>query len=161
MPDSHAAVPPLVISRSFAAPRALVFRAWTTAEHVKRWFSPETFTVAEADIDCRAGGVFAVCMRAPDGRTHWCRGHFTDVAPPEHLAFSTDVTDGETLMFVAHTAVAFEDDGAGTRMTVRQSYELPDEFVPLGCRRCAGRLAHHARQVHLRGRADAGTLRRA
>ena len=32
---------PLVISRHFAAPRDLVFKAWSSAEHIKRWFSPE------------------------------------------------------------------------------------------------------------------------
>jgi uncharacterized protein YndB with AHSA1/START domain len=126
MPDTDAASP-LIISRRFDAPRALVFRAWTKAEHIKRWFSPETFTVPEAEIDCRVGGVFAVCMRAPDGKTHWCRGRFTEIASPDRLAFSTDVTDGDTLMFVAHTTVTFEDDGAGTRMTVRQVYDLPNE----------------------------------
>jgi uncharacterized protein YndB with AHSA1/START domain len=126
MPDNNT-TEPLVISRRFAAPRALVFRAWSKAEHIKCWFSPETFTVPEAEIDCRAGGVFRVGMRAPDGKTHWCRGSFADVAPPDRLAFSTDVTDGDTLMFVAHTAVTFEDDGAGTRMTVRQSYDLPND----------------------------------
>lgn len=126
MPDTDT-TSPLVISRRFDAPRALVFRAWTKAEHIKRWFSPETFTIPEAEIDCRVGGVFAVCMRAPDGKTHWCRGRFTDVASPDRLAFSTDVTDGDTLMFVAHTTVTFEDDGAGTRMTVRQGYDLPND----------------------------------
>jgi uncharacterized protein YndB with AHSA1/START domain len=126
MPDTDTASP-LVISRRFDAPRALVFRAWTKAEHIKRWFSPETFTVPEAEIDCRVGGVFAVCMRAPDGTVHWCRGRFTEVASPDRLSFSTDVTDGDTLMFVAHTTVTFEEEGAATRMTVHQRYDLPNE----------------------------------
>lgn len=126
MPDTDTAWP-LVISRRFDAPRTLVFRAWTTAEHIKRWFSPETFTVPEAEIDCRVGGVFAVCMHALDGKTHWCRGSFTEVATPDRLSFSTDVTDGDTLMFVAHTTVTFEEDDAGTRMTVRQGYDLPND----------------------------------
>jgi uncharacterized protein YndB with AHSA1/START domain len=38
---SRAASQPLVISRSFAAPRALVFKAWSSADHIKRWFSPK------------------------------------------------------------------------------------------------------------------------
>ena len=35
--------PPLRLSRVFHAPRETVFRAWSSAEHVKRWFSPETY----------------------------------------------------------------------------------------------------------------------
>ena len=42
---------PLVISRHFAAPRDLVFKAWSSAEHIKRWFSPEGYSVPEAEID--------------------------------------------------------------------------------------------------------------
>ncbi len=126
MPDTNTASP-LVISRRFDAPRSLVYRAWTRAEHIKRWFSPETFTVTDAEIDSRVGGVFAVCMRAPDGKTHWCRGKFTEVTSPDRLSFSTDVTDGDTLMFVAHTTVTFEEEGAATRMTVRQHYDLPND----------------------------------
>jgi uncharacterized protein YndB with AHSA1/START domain len=126
MPDTNAASP-LVISRRFDAPRALVFRAWTKVDHIKRWFSPETFTVPGAEIDCRVGGVFAVCMRGPDGKSHWCRGSFTEVTWPDRLSFSVDVTDVDTLMFVAHTTVTFEEEGAGTRMTVRHDYDLPND----------------------------------
>jgi uncharacterized protein YndB with AHSA1/START domain len=125
MPDTSPA--PLVIARTFAAPRALVFQAWTNAAHIKAWFAPEPFTVPEAEIDCRPGGVFALCMRGPDGREHWCRGRFTEVAAPDRLSFSVDVTDGAALMFAAHTSVVFEDALPGTRMTVQQSYEIKDE----------------------------------
>jgi uncharacterized protein YndB with AHSA1/START domain len=117
---------PLVISRTFGAPRQLVFKAWSRAEHIKRWFSPEGCTVPEAEIDFRPGGVFAVCMRLPNGEEHWSRGTFDEVSPSDRLAFSGGVTfDGET-KFTVHTIVTFEDDGAGTRMTVHQSYDIHD-----------------------------------
>jgi Activator of Hsp90 ATPase homolog 1-like protein len=74
---------PLVISRTFAAPRDLVFRAWSSAEHMKRWFSPEGCSVPEAEIDFRAGGVFAVRMHLPTGEDHWARGAFDEVSPPD------------------------------------------------------------------------------
>jgi uncharacterized protein YndB with AHSA1/START domain len=117
---------PLVISRHFAAPRDLVFKAWSSAEHIKRWFSPEGYSVPEAEIDFRASGVFAVCMRMPSGEVHWMRGAFDEVSAPDRLAFTAGVTfDGEK-RFTVHTAVTFEDDGMGTRMTVRQAYDIHD-----------------------------------
>src|ERR1700742_2458484 len=79
------------ISRNFAAPRELVFKAWSSAEHIKRWFSPECFTVPDAEVDFRPGGVFAVCMRSPDGVDNWSRGVFDEVAPPDRLSFSGHV----------------------------------------------------------------------
>jgi uncharacterized protein YndB with AHSA1/START domain len=85
---------PLVISRHFAAPRELVFKAWSSAEHMKRWFSPEGYSVPEAEIDFRAGGVFAVCMRMPHGEDHWIKGAFDEVRAPDRLAFTAGVISG-------------------------------------------------------------------
>jgi uncharacterized protein YndB with AHSA1/START domain len=120
------APPELAISRSFAAPRALVFKAWSSAEHVKRWFCPESYSVPEATVDFRPGGVFDVCMRSPAGQDFWSRGEFIEIAPPSRLAFRTGLAVGAEQKFNAHTTVIFEDEGAGTRMTVRQIYEIFD-----------------------------------
>ena len=71
--DAKTAAPrSLTISRAFAAPRELVFHCWSSAERMKRWFSPEGVDVPEAEIDFRPGGAFVICMRMPDGTEHWC-----------------------------------------------------------------------------------------
>jgi uncharacterized protein YndB with AHSA1/START domain len=118
---------PLVITRTFAAPRVFVFKAWSTAEHVKRWFCPEGYTVPEAEVDFRPGGAFNVCMRSPEGQDFWSRGTYLEISPPERLVFTGSVGDVGAPKFTAHTTVTFEADGAGTRMTVRQAYEIHDE----------------------------------
>jgi uncharacterized protein YndB with AHSA1/START domain len=117
---------PLIVSRTFPASRETVFAAWSRAEHVKRWFSPEGYSVPEADVDFRPGGFFIVCMRLPDGVDHWARGTFLEISPPERLVISIGVEVGGSKRFTAHTAVSFEVEGAGTRMIVRQSYEFHD-----------------------------------
>lgn len=118
---------PLVIARNFAAPRALVFKAWSSAEHMKRWFCPECYTVPEAEIDFRPGGVCAICMRSPEGQDFWSRGEYIEIAPPDRLVFSGTVAVGGSPKFSTRTTVTFEDDGAGTRMSVHQAYEIFDE----------------------------------
>jgi uncharacterized protein YndB with AHSA1/START domain len=118
---------PLVISRSFAAPRDLVFKAWSSAEHMKRWFSPAGYTVPEAEIDFRPGGVCAICMRSPEGQEFWSRGTYIEISPPDRLVFTAGVVVGDARKFTAHTTVTFEDEGTGTRMTVRQDYDIHDE----------------------------------
>jgi uncharacterized protein YndB with AHSA1/START domain len=118
---------PLVITRTFAAPRPLVFKAWSTAEHMKRWFSPEGFTVPEAEIDFRAGGTCAICMRSPAGQDMWSRGKYIEVSPPDRLVFTSQVANGMIPVFTAHTTVTFEAEGPGTRMTVVQVYDIHDE----------------------------------
>lgn len=117
---------PLLISRNFSAPRDVVFKAWSSAEHMKRWFSPEGYSVAEAEIDFRPGGVCAICMRSPEGQDFWSRGSYIEISPPERLVFTTAVVVGDATKFTAHTTVTFDEDGAGTRMTVQQIYEIFD-----------------------------------
>ena len=110
---------PLEISRAFSAPRDLVFKAWSSAEHVKRWFSPEGLTVPEAEIDFRPGGVFTVCMRSPEGQEHWSRGRYIEITPPDRLVFTSAVEIGGSKKFTVHTTVTFAADGRATLMTVR------------------------------------------
>ncbi len=79
---------PLVISRIFGAPPALVFKAWSTADHMRRWFCPADYTIPHATVDFQPGGVCEICMRAPDGQEHWSKGRYLEIVPPERLAFS-------------------------------------------------------------------------
>jgi uncharacterized protein YndB with AHSA1/START domain len=118
---------PLVISRTFAAPRDIVFKAWSSAEHMKRWFSPADYTVPEAEIDFRPGGVCAICMCSPEGQEFWSRGTYIEISPPDRLVFTAGVVVGDARKFTAHTTVTFEEEGARTRMTVRQEYDIHDE----------------------------------
>jgi uncharacterized protein YndB with AHSA1/START domain len=118
---------PLVISRTFAAPRHLVFQAWSSAEHMQRWFCPAGYTVPEAEIDFRPGGVCAICMRSPEGQDFWSRGTYIDISPVDRLVFTSSVVIAGAKKFTAHTTVTFEAEGKGTRMTVRQAYDIHDE----------------------------------
>src|SRR5690348_8763189 len=119
--------PPLRLSRVFHAPPETVFKAWSSADHVKRWFCPETFTVPEARVEMRAGGPFEVLMRSPTGEEHWTRGTFVEVTPPTRLVIDTDVTDGAgKKLFRAYTEVAFAATLGGTQMDVVQTYTLAD-----------------------------------
>lgn len=115
--------PPLRMSRVFAAPRALVFKAWSSTDHVKRWFSPEVYTVPDARVEMRVGGPFEVCMRSPTGQEHWSRGVFVEVTPHNRLVIDMHADDdaGQPL-FRAYTEVDFSDADGGTLMAVVQTY---------------------------------------
>jgi uncharacterized protein YndB with AHSA1/START domain len=121
---------PLRLSRVFHAPRETVFKAWSSADHVKRWFSPDTYSVSDATVDMRVGGPFEVCMRSPRGEEHWTRGTFVEVAPHTRLVIDMGVADraGEPL-FRAFTEVQFSDALGGTRMDVVQTYTFIDPSI--------------------------------
>src|SRR5262249_25813839 len=92
-----AAVPqpqPLRLSRVFHARRETVFRVWGSADHVERWFGPETFNVSEARVEMRVGGPFDLRMRSSAGEEHWVRGTFAEVSPYTRLVVDMHLADG-------------------------------------------------------------------
>jgi uncharacterized protein YndB with AHSA1/START domain len=127
--EKHSAIQtaPVRISRVFPAPRAIVFKAWSMTEHVKRWFAPEGYTVPHARVHMHIGGPFEVCMRAPDGVEHWTRGTFADVVPVERLVLDLYCEDASgRRLFGAYTEVSFAEVNDGTRMDVVQTYSVID-----------------------------------
>ncbi|HTU55909.1 MAG TPA: SRPBCC family protein [Acetobacteraceae bacterium] len=119
--------PPLILSRLFHARRATLFRAWSTAEHVKRWFSPESFSVPEARVEMRLGGPFELKMRSLAGEEHRLRGTFVEVVPDQRLVIDIEVADAtDKPLFRALTEVDFSDAPGGSRMDLVQSYTLID-----------------------------------
>jgi uncharacterized protein YndB with AHSA1/START domain len=119
---------PLRVSRVFAAPRETVFKAWSSADHVKRWFCPNGYSVPEAMVEMRVGGRFEVCMRSSAGLEHWTKGTVTEVVAPERLMIDHHVIDpcGGGSLFGAVTEVKFITVDGGTRMEVVQSYTVVD-----------------------------------
>ena len=126
--------PPLRLSRVFHGRRETVFKAWSSADHVRRWFSPQTFTVSDATVEMRVGGAFEVCMRSPAGTEHWTRGRFIEVTPHTRLVIDMHATDsaGKPL-FRAYTEVDFADaphgTQIGTRMDVVQTYSFAEPLL--------------------------------
>jgi uncharacterized protein YndB with AHSA1/START domain len=110
----------LVISRLFDAPRALVFRVWTAPEHLARWWAPQGFQLLETRMDVRPGGDWYRRMQSPEGSVHVKRGTYREVVPPERLVFSYADEEAGVLGPNTMVTVTFADEGAGTRLVLRQ-----------------------------------------
>jgi uncharacterized protein YndB with AHSA1/START domain len=105
----------LVMTRTFDAPRALVFKAWTDPSHVQQWWGPRGFTNPRCDWDARPGGAIHVDMRGPDGTVYPMPGTFHEVVAPERIVFSSSAVDGALEVL---TTVTFAEEGARTKMTL-------------------------------------------
>jgi uncharacterized protein YndB with AHSA1/START domain len=76
----------VVITRVVAAPRAVVFDAWTNPRHVPRWMTgPEGWTMPVCEIDLRPGGKWHFVWRKSDGSEMDMTGTYREVVPPERL----------------------------------------------------------------------------
>ena len=119
--------PPLRLSRVLHARPETVFKAWSSADHIKRWFAPETFSVPEARVELRVGGPFELTMRSPAGEAHRLQGTFVEIVPNTRLVIDMRIDDSAgTPLFRAYTEVGFAEALGGTRMDVVQTYTLID-----------------------------------
>ncbi|HMD64023.1 MAG TPA: SRPBCC family protein [Stellaceae bacterium] len=93
----------IVVTRSFDAPRKLVFGAWTRPDLLTRWlYGPQEWRLAVCEIDLRVGGGARFVWRHRDAREMGMSGTYREIAAPERLAFTElwdeDWTGGEALV---------------------------------------------------------------
>lgn len=82
-----------VISRTFDAPRDLVWKVHTEAEHLKHWWGPKGFKCTVRKLDLRPGGTFLYHLQAADGSDMWGKFVFREVVPQERLVFIVSFSD--------------------------------------------------------------------
>lgn len=109
----------LDMKRVFAAPRALVFKAWVDPSQLAVWWGPKGFTNPVCEADARPGGAILIHMRAPDGVVYPMTGEFLEVTPPERLVFTCAALDGNGQpMFVNRNTVIFTEVAGGTEIAL-------------------------------------------
>jgi uncharacterized protein YndB with AHSA1/START domain len=126
--DQKAAEKALILTRVFAAPRALVFKAWVEPERAARWWGPQGFTTLCCGMDLRPGGAWRVQMRSPRGTIHTKRGVYRAIEPPDRLVFTYAWEDEDGLPgHETLVTLRFEDHGIKeTKMTLHQAvFESP------------------------------------
>jgi uncharacterized protein YndB with AHSA1/START domain len=113
----------LLILRTFAAPRDLVFKAWTDPECMLHWAGPKGFTAKGDQLDVRPGGSHRACLIAPNGQEHWVSGKYLEVLPPRRLVFTHawELANGERSPETVVTVDLTEEDGA-TQMRFHQAF---------------------------------------
>ena len=100
----------ILITREFDAPPHLVYKAWTTPELVKRWWSGRRGVVTHAEIDLRVGGMWRYVMVADGGFEVAFHGEYREIVPNERLV-STEVYEGMPDAEALNTLTFTEKDG--------------------------------------------------
>lgn len=116
-----------VATRTFDAPRALVFEAMTNPEHVKRWYGPRDTQLVSCEIDLRVGGRFRYVMAGPGGMEFAFSGVYREVDVPSRIV-NTWVFEPMPDKEAIETAEWTEQDG---RTTVRLSilFQTPEDYA--------------------------------
>jgi uncharacterized protein YndB with AHSA1/START domain len=112
----------LVLTRTFDAPRSLVFDSFVKPEILARWWGPKGFTLPVCEVDLSPGGALAWCMRGPDGQDYWMRGAYREISRPDRLVF-TSFIHGDDRQELVSTVTLVEHEGK-TTLTLRQTVPL-------------------------------------
>jgi len=120
----------LVITRTFNAPRELVWQAWSQPEHFKKWWGPKEYTCPDAEIDFRVGGKFLASMMDAEGKKIWSVGIYTEITPKDKIVFTDCFADekgnvvsseeyGMTgIPLEMKVTVLLEEENSKTKMTI-------------------------------------------
>jgi uncharacterized protein YndB with AHSA1/START domain len=114
----------LVVTRIFAAPPRLVYRAWSEAALFRRWWVPESLhgvVLVGCEMDVRTGGKYRLEYGAGGSDTMAFHGRYLDVVPNERIVWTNDEDEAGAV-----TTVTFEDLGDRTRVTFHERYPSPE-----------------------------------
>jgi uncharacterized protein YndB with AHSA1/START domain len=69
------------ITRVVDAPRNRVWKAWTDAKALKKWWGPKGFEVVSTKVDLKPGGIFHYLLRSPNGQDMWGKFIYREIVP--------------------------------------------------------------------------------
>jgi uncharacterized protein YndB with AHSA1/START domain len=126
----------ILITREFDAPRHLVYKAWTTPELVRRWWSGRRGAMQLAEIDLRVGGTWRYVMVAQGGFEVAFHGEYREIVPNERIV-TTEVFEGMPPSGEGDVVnvVTFAEAGAGTTLELLvqcPSQDIRDAIVGSG-----------------------------
>lgn len=122
----------LIVKRSFDAPVSIVWRAWTEAELLDKWWAPKPWTSETVHMEFKEGGYRLYAMVSPEGEKHWSRIDFETINM--HVQFSGKDSfcdqDG-TINIAAPSSLyihRFNDKGSKTEIHSDFEYNSEDDL---------------------------------
>ena len=123
----------IVMTREFAAPRELVFKAFTDPTLVPKWWGPHEYTTTVDKMDVRMGGLWRYVQRGSEGDEHGFRGVYHEISAPERIVYTFE-WEGMPGHILLETVTFTEHDGKTivTDTSVFQSQEDRDGMLQSG-----------------------------
>jgi uncharacterized protein YndB with AHSA1/START domain len=120
----------IVLTRSFKAPRRLVWEAMTSPDKMKRWMLPPPgLTLSVCDVEPRVGGTLKLAWKSADADPAMTlHGEWTEFAPHERMVHTETMKSGsgETVVSLVETH-EFTETGGATQMRITQTYKSKED----------------------------------
>jgi uncharacterized protein YndB with AHSA1/START domain len=106
----------VTIVRDFDVPARVLFRAFSSPEHLRGWLGPPGYPLTLCEVDFRVGGRFRFAMTGPDGQQMMpFGGEYLTIVPNRELSYSNafEQQGAETMV----VTLRFEEHDGRTRLT--------------------------------------------
>src|SRR4051794_40738802 len=110
----------LEMKRVLAAPRSIVFGAFSDASELAKWWGPEGFRIPSLQFEPRVGERYRIEMQPPEGDHFWLSGEFCEVEPGARLAFTFVWEEPDPDDVDTRATLSFRDVGGSTKLTLVQ-----------------------------------------
>jgi uncharacterized protein YndB with AHSA1/START domain len=129
----------LEVTRTFDAPIAALWKAWTEPAQFMKWYGPKGFTTPTCEIDLQIGGRHLWSMQSPDGRQMFFAGAYKEIVPMEKLVFSDGMSDAEGNPISMEgmppsmdVTVTFSSANGKTTVTLSHMHSGPEDQAGMG-----------------------------
>jgi uncharacterized protein YndB with AHSA1/START domain len=115
----------LVFTRTFDAPRALVFEVMYDPKHIANWWGPRRLQTIVDQLDFKPGGTWRFLQYEPDGTLHAFKGEYLEIEAPDHvtLTFEYEPWPGK----ISKVTHRFSEHDGRTTVTTHQVFETREE----------------------------------
>ena len=135
--SSNATTQAFTMTRTFDAPRALVFKAFAEAERLAQWWGPAGFEIHVSRLEFRPGGVFHYRMAGANGNEMWGRFVYREIVEPERIVWVNSFSDpegnllrapfGSTIPLEILNTITLAEEGGKTTLTL---HSVPINHTP-------------------------------
>lgn len=115
----------IVTTRTFNAPKEVLFSAWSNPNHLKNWWGPNGFSNTFTEFDFREGGKWDFIMHGPDKGNYHNQVEFVKIDAPDLIAWKRHSKPLFNVLFT------FESTGATTKVVFKMIFDTPEECAKL------------------------------
>ncbi len=125
----------MTVTRTFDAPQAQVWKAWTDPQIMDQWWAPAPWKAKTKSMDFRPGGTWLYSMNGPDGEQHWSRADFKEINPITSYSaadmFTDEMGNPNPEMPVMQWTVHFAPKGSQTEVKSVISYQSEEDMLKI------------------------------
>jgi uncharacterized protein YndB with AHSA1/START domain len=127
----------LIFDRIYEAPRELVWKAFTEADRIRKWWGPKACPVSYCTLDFRIGGVWLYSLKCSEEAEHWAKSVYQEIEALQRIVYVTSFVKGRTgellegVPSAGMTTILFTVEAGNTRITARIECKTVEDLTAL------------------------------